>query len=173
MDADAVVLSFLEEILKAAGHEVLVASNGHEVWEVLHRNHIQLIITDWYMPEIDGIELCKKIRSTMHPGYVYIILLTPHDRKQDVIAKLSAGVDDLITKPFDSAELNLRVKIGERILSLETWDTTITSLTRLADSKDIATGLQMDRMRVYSRIVVSKLGNMHKYRDLVFPEKPV
>ena len=167
VDDSKVALNLVDETLSSSGYEVIQASDGQEAWEIMKQSHIRLVITDWDMPEMDGIELCNKIRSGDFPGYVYIILLTSHDRKQDVLMGLSAGADDYISKPFDQSELKLRLQIGERILSLETRDVTIFALAKLAESRDNETGLHLERMRNYSKILTCALANVGKYKDTV------
>ncbi len=169
-DDSKVALNLVEGTLSAAGYEVIQASDGQQAWEIMKQGHIRLVITDWDMPLLDGIELCKKIRSSDIPGYVYIILLTSHDRKKDVLMGLSAGADDYIAKPFDQSELKLRLQIGERILSLETRDVTIFAMAKLAESRDNETGLHLERMRNYSKILASALGDAAKYKDIITPQ---
>jgi putative two-component system response regulator len=170
VDDDKICLSMVEENLTKAGHKVQTASNGREAWKILEKGDIRLVITDWYMPHMDGVELCKKIRAADFPEYVYIILLTSHDQKEDILIGLSAGADDYIGKPFDPAELNLRIQIGERILSLETRNITIFALAKLAESRDTETGLHLERMCNYSKIIATELSKMDKYKDIVTPD---
>jgi two-component system chemotaxis response regulator CheY len=77
------------------------------------------VIADWMMPGIDGVSLCRRIRSSDVSGYIYFILLTGKDKKEDIIAGLDAGADDYVIKPFERGELKVRVRAGERILELE------------------------------------------------------
>jgi putative two-component system response regulator len=170
VDDDKIALSLLEKTLSMDGHKIVTASNGREALEILGRDHIQMVVTDWYMPEMSGIELCKEIRTQALKGYTYIILLTTHDQKQEILTGLSSGIDDYITKPFNPAELNLRVEIGERILSLETRDMTIFALAKLAESRDTDTGLHLERIRNYSKIIATGLSSMEKYKGVVTAE---
>ena len=78
-----------------------------------------MVITDWMMPEMSGIELCKMIRSNDLNRYVYTILLTSKDKNKDLVEGLRAGADDYLIKPFDKDELNMRIRVGERIIDLE------------------------------------------------------
>jgi putative two-component system response regulator len=170
VDDSKATLNLVEGTLTAAGYEVIQALDGKDAWEIINQDHIRLVITDWDMPRMDGIELCKKIRSADIPGYVYIILLTSHDRKQDVLMGLSAGTDDYISKPFDQSELKLRLQIGARILSLETRDVTIFALAKLAESRDNETGLHLERMRNYSKILACALGELKRYKNIITPQ---
>jgi len=109
----------LEKSLKRAGHQVVCAQNGREAFEIFKHSFFPMVLTDWMMPEMDGIELCKAIRTHDSPGYVFIVFLTSKDAKDDIIAGLEAGADDYLTKPFHNSELIARLKTGKRILDLE------------------------------------------------------
>ncbi len=110
----------LENALTNWGYEVIVTKNGIEAWEVLQQDDSpNLVVLDWMMPGMDGIEVCRKVREMAFPLYTYIILLTARSRKEDIIVGLDSGVDDYIVKPFHDEELKYRLKIGERIIELE------------------------------------------------------
>src|SRR5277367_566482 len=101
-------------------YRVTAVENGVDAWEFLQREDApQLVILDWMMPGVDGIELCRRIRSQNQGVYRYVLLLTAKDDKQDMIAGLEAGADDYLTKPFDVDELRARVRAGKRILDLQ------------------------------------------------------
>jgi two-component system, cell cycle response regulator len=119
VDDDPVSRLLLQASLGAAGHRVQEASNGEVAWEMLQRDTFRLVISDWMMPGLDGLELTRRIRAAANANYIYIILLTVKGGKDDVVSGLEAGVDDYLTKPFNPNELRARVAIGERILSLE------------------------------------------------------
>ncbi|MGH2541186.1 MAG: response regulator transcription factor, partial [Ardenticatenaceae bacterium] len=113
----------LREVLCAAlediGHDVLAAENGQQAWQLLGENHVQLVITDWVMPTVDGLELVQRIRDGSFPRYIYIIILTARNSQSDIVVGLQSGADDYLTKPFDLHELQARVAIGERLLRSE------------------------------------------------------
>ncbi len=109
----------LQQYLQKWGHEVVTASNGAEAWQYFTSGDFRLVISDWMMPEMDGLELVRRIRACQRPGYVYTILLTAKSEKADVIAGMDAGADDFVTKPFDQDELRVRLRAGERIIHLE------------------------------------------------------
>lgn len=109
----------LEKILSKSGYEVISAENGRDAWEKIQKTGARILLTDWMMPELNGIELCTKIRNADLPAYIYIIILTARTDKKDALEGLKAGADDYIVKPFDPEELNVRIRTGERILSLE------------------------------------------------------
>lgn len=109
----------IEKHLHKAGYEVVTAADGREAWNILQNRFIPIILTDWVMPEMDGLELTQKIRNTEFSGYIFIILLTALDTKEDIIKGLEAGADEYLTKPFDGTELVARLNTATRILDLE------------------------------------------------------
>ncbi len=119
VDDDFVTRRLLQARLVQMGLHVIEAVNGKEAWELLQANPIPLVITDWLMPLMDGLNLIQQIRAANFPRYIYVILLTNLDSKTDVVKGLEAGADDYLTKPFNLPELTARVKIGQRIVALE------------------------------------------------------
>jgi two-component system, cell cycle response regulator len=117
---DPIFQRILVSWFKKWDYSVTAVENGLDAWEVLQRDDApQLAILDWMMPGMDGIELCRKIRSHGRGPYRYVLLLTVKDDKQDLIEGLEAGADDYLTKPFDVDELRARVRAGKRILDLQ------------------------------------------------------
>ena len=127
----------------------------------------RLVITDWEMPEMDGLELCRAVRTAGLPGYVYFILLTGRGSKGDKLAALSAGVDDFITKPFDRPELAAKLRGAERLLLLETRELTIFALAKLAESRDPETGSHLERVRNYARLLAQEVALRPEYTSVV------
>jgi DNA-binding response OmpR family regulator len=110
----------LEAILKKGGYEVIATSNGKEAWQVMEgENPPPLAIVDWMMPEMDGVEFCRKVRESSALSSTYIILLTVKRRKEDFVTGLESGADDFIRKPFDREELLARLRAAERIIKLQ------------------------------------------------------
>ncbi len=109
----------LEKTLSQAGYEVTAVEDGTKALACIKRETPDILITDWMMPDLDGLELCRRVRTLSLPSYVYIILWTALSQKENVIQGLDAGADDYITKPFDRTELVARVRAGERIVKLE------------------------------------------------------
>jgi len=119
-DDDPISRRLLEATLSGWGYDVLVTCDGSEAWEAMQQPEAPgLVISDWMMPHIDGLELCRKIRQMERTGYIYFIILTAKGMKEDVIEGLEAGADDFLIKPFDREELKYRTRIGERIIELE------------------------------------------------------
>ncbi len=167
-DDDALMLQMLEHTLRRHGHEVVTATNGRLALEHLHNDPCQLVISDWEMPEMNGPELVKAIRSnTTGASYVYLILLTSRDGTNHVIEGLTAGADDFVTKPFNPTELAMRVRVAERILALESRDLIIFGMAKLAESRDPDTGTHLERVRNYSRVLARHLSGIPKYSDQV------
>ncbi|MCD6584362.1 MAG: diguanylate cyclase [Desulfobacteraceae bacterium] len=109
----------LQIMLDRYGYHVTVAQNGLEAMNMLLNSQTSIVISDWIMPEMDGSELCRAIRKHDFGNYVYIILLTAKDSKNDIIEGLEAGADDYLTKPVDDAELIARLTTAERVIRLE------------------------------------------------------
>lgn len=140
VDDDVVSRSLVERYLKKANFEVTSAGNGREALSLLDREFFPIVLTDWMMPEMDGPELCSMIRNRKTEGYVFIILITARDSKNDIVSGLEAGADDYLTKPIHSAELLARINTGIRILKLEQSLITANEEIRLLSIKDTLTG---------------------------------
>ena len=117
---DPVTRNLLEASLHEWGYDVVAVTDGQEALEIIHSEESpSLVISDWMMPRVDGLALCRAIRRMDITGYIYVILLTAKDAKADVIRGLEAGADDFLSKPFNHEELKYRTRIGERIIKLE------------------------------------------------------
>jgi diguanylate cyclase (GGDEF)-like protein len=119
VDDDALQRSVLEANLKVAGYQVVAAENGKQALEIFRKGYYPIVMTDWVMPEMSGLELCRMIRADDSGRYTYIIILTSLDSKNDIIAGLDAGADEYLVKPAHQAELTSRLKTARRILDLE------------------------------------------------------
>ena len=110
----------LEGILKKNGYEVIAVSNGKEAWQVMQgEDPPPLAIVDWMMPEMKGVEFCRKVRESADLNFTYIILLTSKRQKVEFVTGLESGADDYIRKPFDREELLARLRAAERIIKLQ------------------------------------------------------
>ncbi len=116
---DYVSRLLVKKQVKKIGHDVLEAENGSLAWKLFLEHKPEMIISDWMMPEMDGIELCQNVRGSDVKTYSYIILLTAKDKMTDLVEVFEAGADDYIIKPFKPDELRSRIKTGERIVKLE------------------------------------------------------
>ncbi|MDQ1636794.1 MAG: phosphoserine phosphatase RsbU/P [Pyrinomonadaceae bacterium] len=117
---DSVSRCLLEATLQKFGFEVISAATGGEAWAVLQSDDSpSLAILDWMMPEIDGIEICRRVRQLPTATPPYLILLTAKSEKTDVVIGLDAGANDYLTKPFDRSELRARIQVGTHVLELQ------------------------------------------------------
>jgi DNA-binding response OmpR family regulator len=118
-DDSPVYHKLVEQALSQNACTVCFVNTGREAIEIFERLHPAIVITDWVMPDLTGIELCHKIRADVHAAYTYIIILTSNAEKENVVKGLSAGADDYLTKPFHRDELLARVRVGERLIELQ------------------------------------------------------
>jgi diguanylate cyclase (GGDEF)-like protein len=116
---DPVTRMLMTRFLKKAGYEVDAVADGTDALEHMTKRYYPFLVTDWEMPEMDGIELCKAVRNLRLDGYVYALLLTARNAKEHIIAGLEAGADDYLVKPVHEPELIARLNTGRRILALE------------------------------------------------------
>jgi CheY-like chemotaxis protein len=113
-------LFLLQSALTDWGYEVVAVANGAEAWQRLQEDDsFRLILLDWKMPEMEGVEVCQRLRQLPGREAAYVIILTSKVHKDDLVAGLAAGADDYITKPFDPAELQARLQVGVRIVQLQ------------------------------------------------------
>lgn len=166
VDDDAIARCSIEHVLRHGGYNVLTATNGREALNLLRLHPIQLVLVDWEMPVLDGIELCKAIRQGEFRHYVYVVMVTSRSRAADTVSGLEVGADDYVTKPFNPGELLMRVKTGQRIIGLESREMTIFALAKLAESRDNDTGLHLERVRSYCRVLAKCL-----QQQTVFPNE--
>jgi len=110
----------LRTLLAAEGYDVVDAANGQEAFTVLQNATGPILgLIDWEMPQMEGIEVCRRVRGRLGGPPIYLILLTVRDSKQDIVAGLQGGANDYITKPFDKTELLARVGIGTQMVQLQ------------------------------------------------------
>src|SRR5262245_18864257 len=109
----------LSWLLHKFGYDVVATENGKQAWDAYTNGQFRLVISDLLMPDIDGLELCRRIRASNQSVYTYIILLTALIGKKDYLEGMQAGADDFITKPFDMDELKARLGVAERILAFQ------------------------------------------------------
>jgi len=139
---DPVSRRLLETRLARWGYQTTSASNGEEAWRLLQLEDApRLVILDWMMPGMDGVEVCRKVRTRGGEPYTYIILLTAKDSKDDVILGLEAGADDYLTKPFNAHELEVRLRAGRRIVDLQAELIRAREELRIQATHDALTGL--------------------------------
>jgi two-component system, cell cycle response regulator len=119
-DDDPVSSRLLDRLLVEWGYEVIAAHDGTEAWEVLQaENAPRVALLDWIMPGIDGLEVCRRVRARSSQPYIYMMLLTVKDKVGNLVEGLESGADDYLTKPFHPQELRARLRVGLRMLDLE------------------------------------------------------
>jgi putative two-component system response regulator len=178
---EAIALKRTKYFLEKWGHSVITVQNGLEALEEFLSSKIDLVITDWMMPEMDGLELIRHIRSRTETPFAYVILLTSREDKKDIVEALESGVDDYIIKPFDPAELQARVNVGVRMVSMErslmefrtslerivrkqtsairqTQEETIIRLMSALELRDKETHGHVQRMRMFSMMLAEAVG---------------
>ena len=114
---DAVASSILQLVLEGMGYEVVVTRDGTEAWETFDRDPVRVVVSDWMMPKMDGLEFCRKVRARPKTAYTYFILLSAlstSSENYDIAAK--AGVDDFLTKPVHRSAIRMRLRVADRIL---------------------------------------------------------
>ncbi len=178
-DDSASIRTLLSHTLEKWGYDVTTCSTGTEVWNYVKRGmNFNIMILDWVMPGMSGIELCQKIRSIPIEGYCYIILLTGNSTTNDIIEGLSSGADDYLVKPVSIAELKARITVGRRMFQYEhdlknkEQDVRIScykTLTELAEARDYETGTHLTRIASLSRRLAEESGCTPEFcRELEF-----
>ena len=137
---DPVTRMLMTRFLKKAGYEVDAVANGSEALDRMTQRYYPILVTDWEMPEMDGVALCKAVRALQLDGYVYALLLTARDSQEHIIAGLEAGADDYLIKPVHEAELAARLNAGRRILNLEHSLRVANQRNRILSITDALTG---------------------------------
>ena len=118
---DPVSVKILQYTLQHYGHEVVTAASGTEAWEAFDRDPVRVIVSDWMMPGIDGLQFCKKVRERPKTEYTYFILLTANNTGRDNLrTAMDAGIDDFLSKPLDREAIMMRLRVAERILEFTT-----------------------------------------------------
>lgn len=112
--------SILTAVLTKCGFEAVVVEDGAAAWDVLQRADApRLMLLDWNMPGMDGVEICRRLRDNNVPDPPYVILLTARGNKSDIVAGLEAGANDYVAKPYDNEELLARIRVGQRMLEMQ------------------------------------------------------
>jgi two-component system, cell cycle response regulator len=141
-DDDVISRRLLEAALVRLGHAVVAVADGQEaIAELAGPDAPQLAILDWMMPEVDGLQACRAIRGRADSPYVYIILLTAREGRDNMLAALDAGVDDFLTKPLDVVELRARLRSGTRVIQLQYGLLEAQEALRLEATRDHLTGI--------------------------------
>ena len=118
-DDDNVSRLLLASNLRKQGHEVVAVDDGLRALEAFHNGYFPMLILDWLMPRMDGLDLCRQVRKLQREYYTYIVLLTSLKGKSNYLEAMAAGVDDFMTKPFEADQLACRIHVAERIIDLQ------------------------------------------------------
>lgn len=119
VDDDPVARLSLKRTLEKLGHEVIEAANGAEAWELYSVVEFSVVVVDWEMPEMNGLELCRRIRAQERQKYIYVIMLSARTGKESYLEGMAAGADDFVSKPVGRDELAARLHVAERIVGLK------------------------------------------------------
>jgi putative two-component system response regulator len=158
-DDNAFYLCALAADLRALGYEVVTASDGATAWHILQQeNAPKVAILDWVMPKMDGLEVCRRVRALQRPEPPYIIMLTSKEGKDNIVAALESGADDYLNKPFDRQELQARVRVGARIVGLQTSQTIVYAFARAVEAKSPYTQGHADRVTTYALALAESVG---------------
>lgn len=156
----------LEKLVSSMGHRVTTAKNGLEALEIWKTQRSDMVITDWIMPEMSGIEMIKEIRRHQGSHYIYIIMITSQSEMEDLVTAMESGADDFIKKPFVKDELAVRINAGQRILNYGSRDIVIFSMASLAEARDNDTGNHLERIRYYSKALAENLASIDNIPEL-------
>jgi diguanylate cyclase (GGDEF)-like protein len=161
---DPVTRMLLTRFLKKAGYEVDAVANGAAAFDKMINRYYPILITDWEMPEMDGVVLCRTMRDLQLDGYVYALLLTARDAKEHIIAGLEAGADDYLVKPVHEPELLARLNTGRRILALE-------SSLRVANQQNLLLSITDALTGAYNRryLIEQLLREIERCRRYAYP----
>jgi phosphoserine phosphatase RsbU/P len=118
-DDDPQALALLKALVEAQGHRAICADDGAEAWELYRNGDCSLVISDWSMPGMDGVELVRRIRSAPSPSYTYVILISEGRQRDDFAAGMAAGADDFLARPVTNVDLMARLAVASRIISLQ------------------------------------------------------
>ncbi|MDD2804061.1 MAG: response regulator [Elusimicrobiales bacterium] len=161
-------LDLLEALLKPHGYETMTALHGREALEVLAAKPVDLVLLDINMPVMNGHEVCKKIKSDPQLAHIPVIMITSMDNKENKMKGMESGAEEFLSKPYDQAELLLR--IGNILRSAEyegAFDYLILALARAAEANDVDTGNHILRVAEYAALVARELGQSEKFIDLI------
>ena len=115
VDDDELIISSVSPLLERSGYQVCAARSGEEAMRVLNAMNCHIVITDWHMPDMDGLDLCRNIRSSVKSTYIYVLMLTVRNGSNDILAALSAGADDYVLKGAGAEEILARLEVGRRL----------------------------------------------------------
>lgn len=167
VDDDIISRQKLQWFVRSLGYETIEAENGFVALEIWKNERPRIVITDWMMPVMDGLELCKEIRKLEGTQYTYIMIVTSKNNTEDIVLGIDSGADNYITKPYSKEELAAKVRSGRRIVDIESRDMVIFAISRLVESRDYSTGNHLDKVRHYSKVVAEYFYHKGYHRDII------
>ncbi len=183
LDDSEVNLNVLSWILKEANYDVQCFTSGYDALQALNSQHVDLILTDIQMPKMDGFEFCKKVKESESLGHIPVVFISSMDKKEEIIEGFKVGGVDYITKPFSTEEVRIRIatqltivdfqnslqaKVEEQLAKLQNVRMeTIFSLAKLAQSRDDDTGLHLERVQGYCKILAQALREDSEYQNQI------
>ena len=148
----------LEATLPEVGYGVLVCSDGTEAWRELQREDApRLVVLDWMMPGISGVEICRRLRCPAPSQSAYIILLTAKGLRRDIVTGLQAGADDYVTKPFNVDELRARLGVGDRVVELATDFLVKSNIDSATPERSIRYAVERSRVEAHRESLIREL----------------
>jgi putative two-component system response regulator len=158
----------LQSTLMEWGYEVLAVGDGQTAYDILRgKDAPKVAILDWMMPGMEGVEVCRRVRALRTPEPPYLIVLTSKDGKENLIAALESGADDHIAKPFDREELRARLRVGLRIVGLQTSQTVVFAFARAVEAKSPYTQGHADRVSRYALALAEAIGLDETDKDVL------
>ncbi|HEY1628285.1 MAG TPA: response regulator, partial [Tepidisphaeraceae bacterium] len=170
LDDDPEILECLDLLLAEHGYSVECVTNPHVAMQAIRNGAAQIVLCDQAMPEMDGLDFCRALRTERLPSYIYCIMISAHNSQEQRLGALAAGADDFLAKPFDARELLHRIHIGTRLMTMTLHEITVFALAKLAESRDPETGAHLERVRNYCQLLAKELGGLEKYQRIINDE---
>jgi DNA-binding response OmpR family regulator len=171
VDDDPVIRAVVSAGLKALKHEVTACEGGEKAWELLRASHFPVMITDWSMPDMNGIQLTQSLRAAPRESYTYVIMLTGHNTREDYLTGVRAGVDAFLLKPLDGALLEAQLTIAARIVGLQDHTKRLESIMTVCSyCKKVHSHEQWVPMEQYVKQELKTLPS-HTFCETCFREK--
>ena len=160
-DDEETVLQLLDSLLTKWGFETVLCGNGKDAWEIIQQEDApDILLLDWIMPDMNGVELCRKVRELKKEPSPYIMILTAKDKKEDIIEGIESGADNYITKPFFPHELKVRIQAGQRMVELQQELLRTRDQLQIEATHDSLTGI-LNRRAIFESLE-TEIGRSHR-----------
>jgi putative two-component system response regulator len=170
LDDDPEILECLDLLLADHGYAVECITDPRVALQIIRNGAAQIVLCDQSMPEMDGLDFCRALRTERLPSYIYCIMISAHSSQEQRLSALAAGADDFLAKPFDARELLHRIHIGTRLMTMTLHEITVFALAKLAESRDPETGAHLERVRNYCQLLARELASVEKYQRIINEE---